>query len=50
MKNETKKLDVYGCGDGNSGLHIALAHGNYEVANILLASAKNFNDNYTTLE
>jgi len=27
-------------GDGNSGLHLALAHGHYEVANILLTYDK----------
>ncbi|XP_065562277.1 uncharacterized protein LOC136028392 [Artemia franciscana] len=36
--------------DGNSGLHLALGHGHYEIAKILLAYAKNINDNGTTLK
>ncbi|XP_065579829.1 putative ankyrin repeat protein RF_0381 [Artemia franciscana] len=36
--------------DGNSGLHLALGHRHYEIAKILLAYAKNINDNGTTLK
>ena len=36
--------------DGNSGFHLALEHGHYDVAIKLLTYAKNINDNGKTLK